>query len=271
MLGKLIKHDLKATWKVAVSLDAVLLLLGILTALMIQALPHVGESFGMGLFMFSFMGLFYIGIIAANLITLIYLVVRYYRNLYTSEGYLTFTLPVKSDNIFHSKVITGALWMFLSYLFTFIALAIMGFGFMKAVDISWDRAMQGLSEVFTFMGMNDPKFCAIMLITILITPVAGVVSMYFCISIGQLWQEHKVLGAVLCVVGLYVINQIVTQAVFLGSGFWSMMTMSGEDIDASFGLMYSNMFTTLCIVTVIETAIYYAFCLIINRKKVNLD
>ena len=271
MLGKLIKHDLRATWKVAVSLDAVQIVLGIMTAIMIYFVPHVGESFGMGLFMFSFIGVFYIGIIAANIITLIFLVIRYYRNLYTSEGYLTFTLPVKTDMIIHSKVITGSIWMFLSYVCTIIAILTVGLGFISNLDVPRDEIGAAFSEIYTVMGFADPGFAAVLVFLILLTPVAGVLCMYFCISIGQLWSGHKVLGSVLCVVGLYIINQIVSQVIFMISGFWNMMSSSGADIDATFGLMYKNTMLILGIVTLIQAVIYYVVCIFIARKKINLD
>ena len=271
MLGKLLKHDFIATWKVPTALDAVLIVLGILTAVMIQVVPHVEDSFGMSMFMFSFVGLYYIGIIAANIVTIIYLVIRYYRNLYTSEGYLTFTLPVKTDMIIHSKVITGSVWLFLSYLSTFISLLIAGAGFVKAVNISPEELRSGFREIYNVMGFAESGFTAIMIFTILITPIAGVLCMYFSVSVGQLWQSHKILGAVLTLIALYIINQFLSQVAFFGSGFWRLMRMTGSNIDASFGLMYRNMMLIMSILTLIQGIVYYVVCLIINRKKINLD
>jgi hypothetical protein len=271
MLGKLLKHDIIATWKVPVALDAVLIVLGVLTALMMNTVNYVGDSFGMSIFMFSFIGLFYIGIIAANVVTLIYLVVRYYRSMYTSEGYLTFTLPVKTDMIVHSKVITGALWLFLSYLFTFISLLIAGMGFIKKANISLVDIREGFSIISDIMGFSEPGFMPVIIITILITPIAGILCMYFSVSVGQLWQSHKILGSVLCIIALYIINQLLSQIAFLGSGFWEMMGASGADIDATFGHVYKKMMMILSIITAIQAAVYYAVCLIINRKQINLD
>ncbi len=271
MLGKLIKHDLIATWKVTVAIDSLLIILGILTAVVIQTIPHLEDSFGMSIFMFSFVGLFYIGIIAANIVTIIYLVIRYYKNLYTSEGYLTFTLPVKTDLIIHSKVITGALWMFLCYLCTFIAIAIAGLGFISTVDASWNDIGTALREIYTVMGFDAPRAFVAILLTVLVTPFATVLCMYFSVSVGQLWQSHKILGAVLCVIALYIINQIVSQVAFFGSGFFQMMTMSGSDIDTAFGRIYMNMLLILTVITAIQSAIYYVVCIFISRTKLNLD
>ncbi|MCR5302310.1 MAG: hypothetical protein K6E49_07695 [Lachnospiraceae bacterium] len=271
MLGKLLKHDFIATWKVMVCIDVLLVVLGVLTALVIRTIPHVDDSFGMSMFMFSFVGVFYIGIIAANIVSLIYLVMRYYKNLYTSEGYLTFTLPVKTDMIIHSKVITGSVWMFLSYLFTLISILIAGAGFFSTVDVSREKLHEAMMEMFDFLGFGDPVFVATLLFTILITPVAAVVCMYFCVSIGQLWQNHKVLGSVLCIIGLYMFNQVVSQLVFIVSGFWNIMSQTGADIDASFALLYRNILLLLSIVTFIQAVIFYVVCIIIARKKINLD
>ncbi|MCR4850138.1 MAG: hypothetical protein K5870_02665 [Lachnospiraceae bacterium] len=271
MLGKLIKHDFIATWKVPVALDAVLIVLGILTAIVIQTVPHVEDSLGMSLFMFSFVGLFYVGIIAANVVTIIYLVIRYYRNLYTSEGYLTFTLPVKTDMIIHSKVITGSVWLFLSYLSTFISIVIAGIGFFKTTDVSVEEIKAGFMEMYNILGFAETGFTAIMVITMLITPIAGILYMYFSVSLGQLWQNHKVLGSVLCIIGLYILNQLLSQFAFLGSGFFQLMGAPGVDIDTSFGRIYRNMMLIICILTLAQSAVYYVLTLFINRKKINLD
>lgn len=269
MLGKLVKHDFLSTWKVPVALDAVLIFLGILTAFAVQGIHSVGDSVGMSIFMFSFVGVFYIGIIAANIITLIYLVVRYYRNLYTSEGYLTFTLPVKTDMIVHSKVITGSVWMFLSYLFTVVSLLIAGAGFIKATNVTPAELKESFTQINAVMGLTDPGFIAIMIFVFLITPISGILCMYFSVSIGQLWQNHKVLGSVLCIVALYIINQFISQIAFIGSGFWQMM--GSPDVDAIFGRIYRNMMLIISIITALEGVAYYIVCLVINRKCVNLD
>ena len=72
-------------------------------------------------------------------------------------------------------------------------------------------------------------------------------------------------------VGLYIINQIISQAVFIFAGFWNMMSYSGSEIDANFGSIYKRMMLILLALTVIQSAVYYVVILIINRRKINLD
>ena len=68
----------------------------------------------------------YLGMWAFSILTLIFLLIRFYRNFFTDEGYLTFTLPVKLHTVLNSKIIlvftmmfmTG-LWMCIAYLITY--------------------------------------------------------------------------------------------------------------------------------------------------------
>ncbi|MCR4738812.1 MAG: hypothetical protein K5886_00965 [Lachnospiraceae bacterium] len=271
MLGKLIKYDLNATWKIMVVLDAVIIFLGILTGTVLHAVPSVEDSIGLGLMMFSFIGLFYIGIIAASVITIIFLVMRFYRNLYTAEGYLTFTLPVKTDLIMHSKVITGAMWMFLSYICIITAFIISGAGLISGAGASADELAAALREFYSVLGFPDPGFAAVLIFTFIVTPFVTVVSMYFCVSVGQLWQNHKIIGTILCIIGLYIVNQIIAQGIMFGSGFWKLLTLEAGDIDAMFGSMYKRILLSMSIMNLIEGIIFYVVNIIITRKKVNLD
>lgn len=270
MLGKLLKHDFIATWKVPVILDAALIVLGIMTAGLTQTIPHLEGSFSMTLFTFSYLGFYYIGIIATNVVTLIFLVIRYYRNLYTSEGYLTFTLPVHTDLIVLSKVITGTVWLALCYFSTFVSVTIAGASFLKAAGADFSAVLEGITDVFQVFGFGQPGFTPILLLLILLTPIAAILSMYFSVSIGQLWQNHKVLGTVLCIIALYIANQFVTQFAMLGSGFWQMIG-SGADADDWFARIYRNMLLIICITTMAQSVVYFLVCLVINRKKVNLN
>ena len=103
MYGKLLKYEFKATWKVSVIIYAAL---AAITAIgcIYMSLPPVkaintiseykpNESLIESISVF--MGLFYgISLVAAGAGISIYLIVRFYRNMYTDEGYLMHTLPV---------------------------------------------------------------------------------------------------------------------------------------------------------------------------------
>lgn len=271
MLSKLLKHEFTATWRVPVALDALLIILGIMAHFVIKGIPLVKDSVGVYVILFSLIAIYYIGIIAANIIAQVYLVMRYYRNLYTSEGYLTFTLPVNTNHIINAKVINGYLWMMLSCICTFASLFIAAFGLVDAVDMPVYELREFANEMSALFGLNDPGFIIILLLTALVSPLSAILGLYSSVTVGQLWQKHKILGAVFCYVGIYIINQIGAQIAFLSSGYFRMLTDSGTDFDAAFSGFYGKILSSMTIFSLVMAVICYTGCILITKKKINLD
>lgn len=271
MLSRLLKHEFSATWKVPVALDILLIVLGIMGAIMLGNLPSVKDSVGMSIMMFLMTAIYYVGIIAANIVTMVYLVMRYYKNLYTSQGYLTFTLPVRTDQIITAKAISGSFWMLCCFVCTILSVIIAAFGIITQIDIPVEDFREVFSEFTRTTGFFSPTFTLTMIFTIIVSAVAGVLSLYFCVTVGQLWAKHKILGAVLCYVAVYMFNQTVSTITLFTSGFFRAAEMTGSEIDASFAGVYNHMLLTLSVIVLIEAVIYYVSCLLITKKKVNLD
>lgn len=110
MLRKLYKYDLKSVSLLLVILHAVLLVytvigrIGIFIAERAQAFvsPEASRLWGIaGAFYIVGFILFILAIVIA---TVVYLAVRIQKNLFSDEGYLTHTLPVKPTQILWSKV-----------------------------------------------------------------------------------------------------------------------------------------------------------------------
>lgn len=108
MLKKLLKYDFLATfkiWWIAAVTSLGLSFLGGYAVTLIRAprdLPQVVDaSAGLMLFISIF------SLFAFVTLSEIIILVRYYKNFFTDEGYLTFTLPVKTGNLINSKLIMG--------------------------------------------------------------------------------------------------------------------------------------------------------------------
>ncbi len=271
MLTKLLKHEFMATWKVPVALYAYLLALGLILHFVIQGIPQTEDNSVSGLIIFSVALLFYMSIIAANVIMMVCIVVRYYKNLYTAEGYLTFTLPVNTSQIVNTKVITGSVWMLGSYLFTLVSVFFVLSGVINAAGIPAREVLEISDDLLTVFSISDISTLAISFL--IVSPLSGVLLLYFCVTVGQLWHNHKILGAVLCYLGLYILNGIVTQIVFFASGFFRLMmdNVSDAEVDTLFGRFYSNLLWQTIIISAVQAVIYYIVCIMITKKKVNLD
>ena len=62
-----------------------------------------------------------LGILAFSVLTLIFLALRFYKNFFTDEGYLTFTLPVKLHKLINAKLILIFTVMFMTGLLLYLA------------------------------------------------------------------------------------------------------------------------------------------------------
>lgn len=93
MLGKLIKHEFKAVTNVMLLINGCTLLLSLIGCLtFVSPLWELENDYIPMMAAFSVI-VYYIAIIAISFASAIYLMLRFYKNLYTDEGYLMHTLP----------------------------------------------------------------------------------------------------------------------------------------------------------------------------------
>ena len=103
MLRKVLKHDLNAVWRPWVILTLSVLLLSVMGGISLRALityDNPSEHFAYWApFAAMTLMLAIVGVIAYNVASLIFVMIKYYQNFFTDVAYLTFTLPVKEVDI----------------------------------------------------------------------------------------------------------------------------------------------------------------------------
>ena len=107
MLGKLFKHEWKNTYKIGLLM--VLIMIGVtvfgcasfFTPLWVNGFQNsfTGKLTPIDILGIVFLIFYVISIIGVTYGILIYLGVRFYKSMYTDEGYLTHTLPVTSHHL----------------------------------------------------------------------------------------------------------------------------------------------------------------------------
>ena len=113
MFKKLLKYDLRYVfkyWWLVAACSTILSVVGGVSLLVLMSDIPRGESAGeILLTIASVIGiiLFGLGLAALTLGNMFFICERFYRNFFTDEGYLTFTLPVKRSTLFNSKIITA--------------------------------------------------------------------------------------------------------------------------------------------------------------------
>ena len=221
MVKKLLKQEYKYYSRILVFVLPILLFFGI--CMRIIQLVHF-EHIVYYLMVFGAVALLAISSAAAILIVNILGVVRYYKNLYSSEGYLTFTLPVTHHQIIISKLIAHCIVNFITILAVLIAwiIGFMDFSFMGEIVDAFSIFFQQNEALSPIINL-----IFILIEIILICLVSGVSTpllYYACISIGQTAKKNRILLAI----GVYYIYTIIVQVIStVFSVVFSLLSVSG--------------------------------------------
>lgn len=223
MLGKLLKHEWKAVWKVPVLLIAVLMITAVLAGLTFALPIWDSEWVGLPLSGVMLILMFYFAMIATVLGITIYFAVRYYKNMFTDEGYLTHTLPVTARQLLLNKTITMSVWnliamiavavsVFVFFVIMFLSLAPRDGSFARELVEAIKLWPEALSSPY-MDGFES--FCFGALFTVLAGAFSNTMMLIGAITLGQMVRKHRILGAVGAYFGFQVIIQILSTAVFI--------------------------------------------------------
>lgn len=119
MLGKLIKHEFIQTSKSLFAVyAAACAAIGLLLISYLTKITSIGVTASFALIVIGF---------AAIVVTLIMVIRNFNDSLYGSQGYLTFTLPVKSGEILFSKFFVSFVWIIVGYILMLLTWVIVFF------------------------------------------------------------------------------------------------------------------------------------------------
>lgn len=300
MLGKLIKHEWKATWKfpTLISLFVVLMtILGVMSFKMPFWSKLTSENFS-GFTFFDIAALailvmYFVYIVVAVYAVMIYFSIRFYKNMYTDEGYLTHTLPVKpSAHIFSKTLISGTwylavsilmlgslLWLMIAFFNTLTGGFDLTAADMEAIGLNFSLAE--ISLVFDQIGgMPFWAFAVLMILITVISSFSSMLIIYVCISIGQLFKKHKVIASLLTYLVVTTVMQVVLTIAIMPVTFNMLldsdyiMLMESPDLLTGMIAPYALM-SPIFIVSLIATIVFgiaaYFVSEFIMRRKLNLD
>lgn len=193
MLGKLIKHEFKATSRYFIVLYGIFILITLFNKLFLEF--NVGNSFLLDMFEGIFVFAYAIMCMAIFILTFIAIIQRFYQNLFGDEGYLMFTLPVNSTSHILSKIIVAFTWFIASIIIFFISISIL-----LAGEHVWKEIIDEIRPFFIFLRdeENANVFLTITLLNIysIISILYAIILFYMSTAIGHLFHKHKVLSAI---------------------------------------------------------------------------
>lgn len=290
MLGKLLKHEWKGTYRVGCLMLILMVAVTFLGWLSFQSpmwnsLANDTEYYSTNIaesllnIMSVFTLLLYIFMLLAAVIGIVvYLAVHFYKTMYTDEGYLTHTLPVTVNKLLFSKIFISGVWMMIIILAVYASLfalvcfmigAILPDGysvweFWRVFGIEFSDLAELLRAEF---GFDFVGWLKNFIVPLIIGPFLSMITLFGAISLGQLFTKHRVLMAIVSYFGVSIVSGI------LGSAVEGIITAShaySNSVEVVGSYLNVTFFSSLILDIVIAAAMFFA-AWYVNTKKLNLE
>ena len=215
MLGKLIKYDLKSTSKILILVHGFLLLSALFMRLFITGqLQAESMSEGSELLLTLTILLYTLLIMGASFATSIIIAVRFYKNLFSDEGYLTNTLPVKRGTHLLAKTISGGIWAVIDLILLFLSIYIVAFPpmVMELYQEHESEILEALGFTGAYALPSTPVLLLFLAAVCILSGLSSVAMIYASIALGQLFESHRVVGAVACYFAISTVFSMISYA-----------------------------------------------------------
>ena len=284
MFSRLLKHEWRASSGLLGLLSLAALGIGVLATVVLRILVSTSGALwwdtaeGLGVILVVALGMFlFFSVVALSVYAIavqVILLYRFYKNKYTDEGYLTFTLPVKPTQIFWSSFLNMLIWLVISVLVVFgvVFLAVL-FGTAEHGLINTDvfDAMKDLLELFRVIDWDlllqeqySIPYIIVLGLTFLLTPFYALFMPMACITAGAvLAKKHKILASFGVYYGVNFVVGIITSVASVAP---TILMMNSRDPQ---GLYLVSMAIQL-VISLALTIGAYCFTIHVMKKKLNL-
>ncbi len=277
MLGKLIKYDFKALKKTLLPLCFGVVALSVFTSFIMKLFYWFEESSKnledalnavLGTALTILIGFCFLALAAAAFIAWFLILSRYYKNLFKDEGYLTFTLPVKTGNILLSKLISSGVWALITGVFAIIGIFVfLIFGTSRAF-VNTD-ALKFFGDIWNAYWHNSVLTVADYIIipvetvfVILCSIAQNILLLFLAITLGnQIAKKHKIFASVGMYFAVNTIASTIISAVLIIVSFCFFDSI----IDSSVTPEPTTVFYTYMLVVIVISALLSLAYFFINK------
>lgn len=273
MLGKLLKHEFIATGRIMGALYAVVL---IIMGYVLGSYYVTRDTASVG----QMLGVMVLLVISACsfILTAVVMVTNFQKTLYGDQGYLSFTLPVKSASLLTSKVITSTIWFIAAFVCLMGTAAISVFVIKE--DVIGEESYSTIESLLPIF-LNG-KSVSTIVTTVVISMVSYfiqfavfTVELYFAISIANTrpFQKNYILWTIVFSLGILLIVQklssLISDNIHFGlSIIGNKISLITSVAQQTVGSSFINL-TSIIISLIFGVAFYYATYYVMN-KRVNI-
>ncbi len=271
MFGKLLKHEFKVVSGPLGIASLAVLAAGIIGGIIIRVELAIGTSAAaemenLGSILGLLLPFVFLGILAYAIAGGVLPYVRFYRNKFTDEGYLTFTLPVAGWQIFLASLLNILFWGFVVILVMFLSI-----GLLFGIALSAPETLEALREQWSvieesflrtweaFLNMDGVEIHWWDFLLPVIENVSGAITIMTCMTLGAVMaQKHKILAGV----GMYYLFSMLTSIV-------TSMAMTGAYSSGDMAALNTAQ-TVNMVYTVLVAIGGFALSSYLMEKKLNL-
>ena len=275
MLGKLLKHEFRATGRLMLPALGAVLVLAVLANLSIRFIQVTDSTF-LTILLALVIGAFAIGMVAAAVMTLVLMVLRFYRNLLRDEGYLMHTLPVNVHELVWSKLIVSLVWFVVTGLVIFLVLLLTGLIQSGTSLGDFFMGFPSWAEIREFLAKAGIRSSDLVLVVfellmgMLLTTLATCLHFYAAMALGHMFSKDKVLLSILFFVGLSIVLSIFQTGMGINmayrlEGMSDYVEVARDALNLFRGLVFRGLLAQL-----IQGAILYVVTTLSLKKRLNL-
>ncbi len=269
MVRKLFKHECIYYVRTLLPMELIFLGLAILNRLI--QLFETNQTGYRILFTSSVIMLTVAGVVCA-VMTVAVAVVRFYRNLYSNEGYLSFTLPVTYEQHILVKLLAAILFTVITLIVGILGVSIATLGSV-GVEL-WKAGAFLLGKAYDVIGAHIFLYAFELLLFLLLTTATGLLLLYACVTVGQMAKKNRILASFGAYFVYYIFTQIVgTVLVIVGTVV--LPNLPWEKISDWIGKHIYLTTHTACWIGIVFAAalglVYYLITRAVMHKKLNLE
>ena len=181
MLSKLIKYDIRSTWREFAGIYMSILLGVIITPLLFNNVDNEIILMGVRFIVTSI-------VISTIVIMIISLFKIFNKNVFSKEGYLTMTLPATSRQIVISKLLVSTMWIILTGIVSIIGIFI----FLMILDpLPYASLAAFIEKITSVIGGQGYLAMFMMILAMIVSAVKEVAKLFLACSIAHLKQLNR--------------------------------------------------------------------------------
>ena len=217
--------------------------------------------------------LYAMGAIAGMLISVGLVVVRFYKNLFTKEGYFTFSIPVKPIQHIWCKLICGMVMIFASSIVVGVSVLI-NLAFTDVGSQLWQAVISIFSQIEWYDKVHA-IFWILECVVLVILSISAVLLQFYCsISFGQSFK-NKIGGSVISYIIINILLNTISSffsfffsigSLFFG-GFGGLDLLAGVDVV----WVLHGIFLIAILIQGLICAGFFAITAYRTTKKLNLE